>query len=226
MRWLLALVVAVAVVALAACGGGGNDEESPTTTATEESAVDAARRVEADNDPSLPGEFVDLQTIYVGYYGATDATNTGAHVTRKMDYATEQGLPPAGGPHWGSGACGEDPTSAPPFCGPVDWGIYREPWDAESLVHSMEHAGLVVWYNTTDQQVIDELEALVERRLRADELIVLTPYPEMEDEMIAITGWGRRDKFPVSQYTPERVEMFLDAMRCRFNPEMLQGAGC
>ena len=51
----------------------------------------------------------------------------------------------------------------------------------------------------------------------------MAPYPQMEAEMIAVTSWSRRDKFPVSDYTKERVEHFIDVNLCRFNPESLPG---
>jgi hypothetical protein len=179
-------------------------------------------------DANLPGEGVDLQTIYAGSYGASEGTNTGSHVTRDMDYEADQGLPPAGGPHWGSGACGEHLADSGSFCGPVQWGIYRDPdfWASESLVHSMEHGGIVVWYNTTDQQVIDELESLVQSHLEDDELLVLTPNREMAEGTVAVTSWARRDVMPVAEYSKDRVETFIDTMKCRFNPESMPGAGC
>lgn len=183
--------------------------------------------VEADPAPDLPGEFVDLQTIYNGKYGGGDGiSNTGEHVTRDMDYATKQGLPPTGGPHWGSSSCGSDPTAAPPFCGPAPWGIYRDPWDAESVVHNMEHGGLVVWYNTADQQLVSDLEDVITGYLEGDALIVMMPYPEMDAETVAITAWGRREIIPVSAYNEDTVRAFIDAFKCRFNPESLPGAGC
>jgi len=197
--------------------------KSPGTDNAKWAAVEKATATST----TLPGEGVDLQAIYKGSYGSPE-NNTGAHVTFAMDYAKDQGLPPTGGPHWGSGACGEHVADSGTFCGPVQYGIYRAPdfWEPESLVHSMEHGGLVVWYNTTNQQVIDELEAVVQGYLENDALIVMVPYQEMEEETIALTIWARRDKFPVSEYTKERVETFIDTMKCRFNPESFPGSGC
>lgn len=213
----VALILAAVVYLVIQAG------QSPGT----DNAKWAAEEASIAASTTLPGEGVDLQTIYSGKYGGGEGLeNTASHVQRDVDYSTEQGLPPTGGPHWGSSACGEDPTSAPPFCGPVDWGIYRDPWDAASLVHSMEHGGLVVWYSTANQEIIDELEALVQRHLEDDDLLVLAPFPDMGEETIAVTSWARRDKFPVSEYTPERVETFIDAMKCSFNPESFGGSGC
>lgn len=180
-----------------------------------------AAEVEADPAPDLPGEFVNLQEIYGGAYGEQSTEgggNTAPHVSRDVDYIEDGNTnPPTGGPHW-AGGCTESPETSPAFCGPAPWGIYREPWDPETLVHNMEHGGAVVWYNTTDQAIIDDLEELIKDRTGG---VVLAPYPDMEEEYIAVTTWGRIDKFPVSEFSIDRVKAFFDAHICRFNPEDL-----
>ena len=178
----------------------------------------SAVKIEASEDPELPGVHVDLQGIYDACYGCDDGT-TAPHVSRDVDYVADgNSNPPAGGPHWGSGGCGNDPEAAPRFCGPAPGGIYREPWAPETLIHNMEHGGAIVWYNTTDQSIIDDLEDLV-KDIRGP--VLLTPYLDMEDETIAVTTWARIDKFPVSEYSQDRVDDFLDVHNCRFNPEDL-----
>jgi hypothetical protein len=184
------------------------------------SAKDIA--AEKDASTSLPGQFIDLETIYGGEY-----PKTAGHVTRDVDYAHDcaasdpnlcNSNPPTGGPHW-SGNCGDDPTTAPAFCGPVTWGVYRQPWQPETLVHNMEHGGVVIWYNTADQQVIDDLESLVAPRVKGGDHLVLAPYPDMEANTIALTSWTRIDKFPAAQYDKDRVDKFIKAHLKRFNPE-------
>ena len=183
------------------------------------SRLDDDRQVEENADPALPGEWVNLPEIYangsdLAHYGETPGT--APHVTRDVDYS-DQGLPPAGGPHWGSSACGGNPDEAPAFCGPVAPGIYSQPWPAESLIHTMEHAGVVIWYNTDDEAVVDQLADFA--RDNSDKNLVLTPYFEMEEEHIAITVWSRRDMFPVSEYDNDRLDDFLDELYCVFDPE-------
>ncbi len=177
--------------------------------------------VERDLEPDLPGEFVPLQEIYGGAYDVHGENPTGRHVNVDVDYAGDGNTnPPAGGPHWGSSACSRDgPGSSPPFCGPAPWGIYREPWEPETLVHNSEHGGVVVWYNTTDQEIIDELEDLVFSKLEDGDILVMAPYPDMEEEHIALTSWARIDKVPVGEYTKDRVEEYIDVHVRRFNPE-------
>lgn len=206
--WAIAGVGTVAVVGLIAFliiqAGGG----SATNFDDEDIAA------EADDSPELPGEYIDLPAIYGGPY-----PETGGHLRESIDYEAEgNSNPPTGGPHWNAG-CGDDPSAAPAFCGPAPWGIYREPWDPETLVHNMEHGGVVIWYNSDDGAVRDQLEQLV---LDSDaDLLVLAPYPDMEDETVAITSWTRIDKFPVAELTEERVNEFIDTHLRRFNPEHL-----
>ncbi len=183
----------------------------------------AAAEVEKDPAPDLPGEHVNLPEIYqdergLATYGSDGSVpNTAPHVSVDVDYEADgNSNPPAGGPHH-AGGCGNDPEEAPPVCGPAPWGVYRAPWSPSTLIHNMEHGGMVVWYNTTDQAIIDDLEDFARDLFP----VVLNPYPDMEDEYIAVTTWGRIDKFPVSEYTRDRVEEFEDVHNCRFNPEDL-----
>lgn len=81
----------------------------------------------------------------------------------------------------------------------------------------MEHAEVVVWYNTTDQDVIDELRDFASDN--RDRLLVVAAFPEMEAETIAITAWSRRDKFSATDYDRDRLQEFLDTHECRFDPE-------
>ncbi len=83
----------------------------------------------------------------------------------------------------------------------------------------MEHGGVIVWYNTQDRDIVNELEDAIAERLRRGELLVMTPYPDMEREQIAVTAWSRIDAFPTADYSLARVEAFIDAHLRRFNPE-------
>lgn len=199
------------------CAGFGPPVDFRENAPSDPAGPTAAQRAEADDDPRLPGEFIDLVAIYGGPYGNRDGPHTAPHVRSSVDYAGEQGLPPAGGAHWGSGACSDDPDTSPPFCGPVPWGFYREAWDAESLLHSMEHSGVILWYNTTDEDIIADLLDFAQRN--AGSYLVVSPYPEMEEETVAITSWSRRLIMPVDEYDRDRLQEFFVVHECRFDPE-------
>lgn len=232
MRWYLPLAFAVAVALTAACGGNGSksaDKATSTIAATSTgagtptprlSAADAAVVAEANADPSLPGEYIDLPAIYGGPYPYGTPP---PHQDGPIDYSA-QGLPPVGGKHWGpsagwAGPCPDDPDQAPANCGPVPSGIYRKPWHAESLVHNLEHASFVIWYNTTDQAAIDKIEAFATKQLTDGKQLVLAPYPDMAPETVAITVWSRRETFPVDTIDTDQMQQFIDVLECRFDPE-------
>jgi hypothetical protein len=219
--WIpIAIIAGVAVVAGVVVYLIWQSQQSPSG-----GGYASEQAIEADPAPDLPGEFVDLQKIYEGSYGATEGPNTNPHVTNDVDY-TEQGQPPAGGPHWGSTACATTPAESPPFCGPIPFGIFRDEWPAESVVHALEHGGMAVWYNTTNQEVIDDLEDLVRQKGDDDYLIVMVPYSKMDAETVGATAWGRRITMPAGEYDRAAIENFLDKLRCRFNPENFTGRGC
>lgn len=166
---------------------------------------------EQNDDPNLPGDFVDLEALYGGQY-----PDTASHLDQQIDYRS-QGLPPAGGPHWGSSACQPDTAATQEFCGPVPPGFYDLPWEAESAVHNMEHGGVVVWYNTADPSTIDDLRSFGDEHAGSN--LVITPYAEIDDETVAITSWTRRLTIPVAQYNRAALQEFFDANYCRFDPE-------
>jgi Protein of unknown function (DUF3105) len=194
--------------------------ETPQAPSSRDFEPGSPPAIEADDDPSLPGEFVDLQAIYGGYWGNREGVNTAHHATTSIDYGV-QGLPPAGGPHWGAGPCPPDPDLAPPYCGPVPWGVYNKSFAAESVVHNMEHAGVIIWYNTSDLEVITQLQDVATENLASGKFIVMMPYADMGAETISLTAWGRRDTFGTSNYDDDRVQAFIAKLECRFDPEQL-----
>ena len=111
------------------------------------------------------------------------------------------------------------PTSGPHAVQPMPFRILENPAPKENLLHSMEHGGVIVWYNTTNQEVIDDLESLVQDQIDRRRFVALTEYPDMEPDTIAITAWTRLDKFPVSEFDEKRIEDFINEHHKRFNPE-------
>lgn len=149
---------------------------------------------EKDQSPKLPGVYYeDLGRLHLQAGQVFNGYNSN---------------PPTSGPH--------DPR-APQF------KIYNDPLPKEQVVHGMEHGAVVIWYNCTNcQETIDELKEIVRDGLRRGRNLIMTPYPDMEPATIALTAWTRLDKFPVSEYSRERVERFIKAHDRRFNPEGIQ----
>ncbi len=59
---------------------GSVEETTEIEVGPAESRYAAAQAAEADDDPALPGEFVDLREIYGGFYANRDGPNTAPHV--------------------------------------------------------------------------------------------------------------------------------------------------
>jgi hypothetical protein len=111
------------------------------------------------------------------------------------------------------------PTSGPHSSTPMPFAVLENPAPKENLVHNMEHGAVVVWYNTDDETVLDQLRDIVQDTIDARKLIVMSEYPDMEAGTIALTSWTRLDKFSVSEFSKDRVQKFIEVNERRFNPE-------
>ena len=111
------------------------------------------------------------------------------------------------------------PTSGPHASNPMPFKVLDNPAPKENLVHDMEHGGVIVWYNTSNQDVIKQLSDIVNENLDRRRLVVMSQYTEMEPDTIALTGWTRLDKFAAGEFTKKRVQDFISENSKRFNPE-------
>ncbi len=102
-------------------------------------------------------------------------------------------------------------NSTPPTSGPhlgqlARWGIHTEPIPNELQVHNLEDGGVMVQYNCEDcDGLVDQLAEIVRRY---HDHVILAPYPDM-DSRIALTAWGRIDKF--DEFDEQRIATFIDA---------------
>ena len=98
------------------------------------------------------------------------------------------------------------PTSGPHLGNLARWGIHTEPIPNELQVHNLEDGGVIVQYDCEDcEELVNQLEGVVGRY---DERVVMAPYPDM-DSRIALTAWGRIDKF--EEFDEARITSFIDA---------------
>ena len=177
-----------------------------------------ARMAELDSDPNLPGVY------FPPHPGPDGVINTGderLHLGEdvvipictqgQIDANTISGAdlcytsnPPTSGPHGGR---------------PASIKVLDNPAPKESLIHTMEHGAVIVWFNTTDQAVIDKLASIVNEAIDRRRFVTMSAYSEMEPETIAFTAWTRLDKFPVAEFEEKRLEDFIEEHQRRFNPE-------
>jgi len=176
-----------------------------------------AQEAELDDDPSIPG-------VYYPPHPGPDAMPD----TRdeRLHYAPGTVIPICTQEQLDSGNISNPlcytsnpPTSGPHSSTPQGFTNLENPAPKENVVHSMEHGGVFIWYNTTDQDAIDLLKSVVSENEDRRRFVGSTIYTDMEEETIAITSWTRLDKFPVSELTRGRLQDFIDAHHKRFNPE-------
>lgn len=175
--------------------------------------------MQADANPALPG-------IYVPPHPGADGVLLNDSRDDRQHVGNTTSIPICTAEQVASNAISDPlcypsnpPTSGPHASSAAPFRVYTQPVEKEYLVHSMEHGGVIVWYNTSDQRVIQLLTGLVEASIARGQLVLLTPYPHMEPETVAVTAWTRIDTFPAGQTDAQRILRFIAAHERRFNPE-------
>jgi hypothetical protein len=175
-------------------------------------------QVQADSNPSLPGTYIPPHPGADGVLlqGNDDRVHVGNETS--IPICTPEQL---AANNWSNPLCypSNPPTSGPHAASAAPFRVFSQPVGKEFLVHSMEHGGVVIWYNTTDTSVVQKLTALTEANLQRGKEVVLTPYSGMEANTVAVTAWTRLDKFPASQLDVDRIQNFINVYERRFNPE-------
>lgn len=101
----------------------------------------------------------------------------------------------------------DPPTSGPHLSYIAPWGVHTRPILLQLQVHNLEDGGVVVQYNCTCPELVDQLQAIVRKY---DKFVVLAPYPGMKPR-IALTAWTRLDQF--EEFDDKRIVRFIEAYR-------------
>jgi len=101
----------------------------------------------------------------------------------------------------------DPPTSGPHLTYIAPWGIHENPIQKELQVHNLEDGGVLVQYNCDCPELVAKLREIVQRYPTQ---VILAPYPGM-DRRIALTAWGRIDKF--DELDERRLVRFINAYR-------------
>ena len=120
------------------------------------------------------------------------------HIPANVDYQDYSSNPPTSGPHYAT---------------PADWGVYSEEVKPGNFIHSMEHSGVIVHYNTEDSEAIQRLEGILRDQRGFPCYLLLHPNPNIEQDAIALTAWGALDQMPLTELNDERIVEFLEFYR-------------
>lgn len=121
--------------------------------------------------------------------------------------------------HLGQGETYDDyetnpPTSGPHNPQPAPWGSYRETVEPETLVHSLEHGGVVVHYNGLSDSEVDALENLVDSYRNG----VISNPNESIDAPVVLTSWTK--SVECQQYSADVIQAYV-SLECNKGPEKL-----
>lgn len=138
--------------------------------------------------------------LVAGYWGY-------GKMTEKVTWTSVPTLPsphvPIGTPHPPYNS--DPPTSGPHAPGLARWGVHTEPVPKEMQVHNLEDGGVVIQYSCQDcPDLVKQLTTIAERYDR----VILAPYTGL-DRRIAMTAWGRIDKF--DEFDEARIVTFIKA---------------
>lgn len=103
--------------------------------------------------------------------------------------------PPTYGPHWPTGAA---------------WGVRTEDIPDERQVRNLAEGGVLIQYNTEDEELIDQLEQFALRQSDFPCYLIVAPFERM-DTTIAVTAWGAIET--MDEYDEERLQEFVDTFR-------------
>ncbi len=104
----------------------------------------------------------------------------------------------------------DPPTSGPHAPAPAPWGSYDRPIPKETLVHNLEHGGILILYNCPGgcPGDVEQLKQFAERYLNEGRKLILAPYPGM-DHKFALVAWTYLDGF--DELDPNRIFRFMEA---------------
>lgn len=127
-------------------------------------------------------------------------------------------VPAASGPHW-------DPSAL------ANWGVYATPQPETQLIHSLEHGGIVIWYDPEllSEAEVAELTSYVDGQVATGQSgrfkFILTPWGGNEDlgGAVAVTAW--RHLRTLEAFDMDAIRGFADANYQRHAPEPNGGPG-
>jgi hypothetical protein len=110
------------------------------------------------------------------------------------------------------------PTSGPHRVQPAPWGSYREAPEPETLVHNLEHGGIVIHYKDLSDEQVDRVDEFADSYVDG---VIAAPNPDIETP-IALAAW--RHSQGCEELNTTVIEGFIRD-RCNKGPEKV-GTTC
>lgn len=217
---------ATGAAATPAEGNSVADERKAKREAARQERIAIARRKKKAKRQrqSLIAGIVVLSLLGAIFYGVNKSRNEGKAAARAATAAGCSGIqqvknegrehkpvaeispdtyksnPPTSGTHAAEGA--------------ANWGSYNEETPAATLVHNLEHGGIVIHYKDQSDEQIDAIASFVDGYTDG---VVSNPNPKIETP-IAIASWD--SKQGCKTFSPEAVAGYIRE-RCNKGPEKI-----
>jgi hypothetical protein len=122
-------------------------------------------------------------------------------------------------PHIGANETFTDYKTNPPTSGvhrgqTSPWGSYREAPDMETLVHNLEHGGIIIHYKDISDEQIDQIDAFADSYVDG---VISVPNDNIESP-IAMAAWRHSQQCEKLNLTA--IEGFIEE-RCNKGPEKI-----
>ena len=116
-------------------------------------------------------------------------------------------VPATSGPHWfGS-------TTLVGLPAPARWGRYDIVLPDEILIHNLEHGGVIINHNLTDDVQLTLLTEFIKGQPGYPGCILMHPYEEITGGTIILTAWGWMQKFETLDN--DGMQQFIDSHKNR-----------
>ena len=102
----------------------------------------------------------------------------------------------------------DPPTSGPHMPSLAPWGSHFEPQPDEYVIHNMEDAGVVLWYDMGTPEENAERVAQLEEVSRGYNRIIIVPRENLGSQYV-LTAWQRLQRF--HDIDEEGMRRFIDA---------------
>lgn len=102
----------------------------------------------------------------------------------------------------------DPPTSGPHMPSVAQWGSHFEPLPDEYVVHNMEDAGVVLWYDMGTPEENAERVAALEQVSQGYRRIIIVPREDLGSQYV-LTAWQRLQRF--DDIDEEGMRRFIDA---------------